>query len=54
MKESDIILTPITQADGNYKNRPALILKIMPKYNDFLQQNQISLPEINSQLLFAN
>ncbi|WP_017292863.1 type II toxin-antitoxin system PemK/MazF family toxin [Geminocystis herdmanii] len=36
MKECDIILTSILQADGKYKNRPALILKKMPKYNDFL------------------
>ncbi len=36
MKPSDIILTPIPQADGKKKNRPVLILQIMPKYNDFL------------------
>lgn len=36
MKECDVILTSISQADGKYKNPPALILKKMPKYNDFL------------------
>jgi mRNA interferase MazF len=36
MKESDIILTSLTQADGKIKSRPALILRIMPKYQDCL------------------
>ena len=36
MKESDIILTPVPQADGKIKNRPALILREMPRYKDFL------------------
>ena len=36
MKEGNIILTPIPQANGEIKNRPALILKEMPKYQDFL------------------
>ena len=36
MKEGDIILTPIPQADGTVKNRPALILREMPCFRDFL------------------
>ncbi|AFZ51667.1 type II toxin-antitoxin system PemK/MazF family toxin [Dactylococcopsis salina] len=36
MKEGDVILASITQADGNLKNRPVLILRIMPKYKDYL------------------
>ncbi len=36
MKEAEIILTPILQADGQTKNRPALILREMPHFNDFL------------------
>lgn len=36
MKEGKIILTAIPQADGQIKFRPALILRIMPIYNDFL------------------
>jgi mRNA interferase MazF len=36
MKEGDIVLTPIPQADGGIKNRPALILRKMPPYNDLL------------------
>ncbi len=32
MKEGNIILTPIPQVNGEIKNRPALILKEMPKY----------------------
>ena len=36
MKEGDIILTPIPQADGAVKNRPAIILREIPPYRDFL------------------
>ncbi len=36
MQESDIILTPLIQADGQIKNRPVLLLRMMPKYQDFL------------------
>jgi mRNA interferase MazF len=36
MKESNIILTPMPQADGQIKNRPALLLRIMPRFNDAL------------------
>lgn len=36
MKEGDVILTPVPQADGRIKNRPAIILCEMPPFNDFL------------------
>ena len=36
MKESDIVLIDFPQSDGGSKLRPALILKCLPKYNDFL------------------
>jgi len=36
MKESDVIITPITQADGMVKNRPVVLLRKMPKYQDYL------------------
>ncbi|MFN6463584.1 MAG: hypothetical protein RMZ41_017455 [Nostoc sp. DedVER02] len=36
MKEGNIILTPIPQANGEIKNRPTLSLREMPKYQDFL------------------
>jgi mRNA interferase MazF len=36
MREGDIILTPIPQANGEGKNRPALLLRAIPKYQDFL------------------
>lgn len=42
MKQCNIVLTPIPQVDGNIKNRPALILAIMPKYQDFLVCDIIS------------
>jgi mRNA interferase MazF len=36
MKEGDIILSPFPQADGKTKNRPAVLLRIMPRFGDFL------------------
>lgn len=36
MKEGDVILTPISQADGRVKNRPAIVLREMPRYRDLL------------------
>src|SRR3990170_5114944 len=36
MKEGDINLTPIPQADGMVKNRPAIYLREMPPFRDAL------------------
>ncbi|OLE53901.1 MAG: transcriptional regulator [Acidobacteria bacterium 13_1_20CM_3_53_8] len=36
MKEGDVILTPIPQANGAIKNRPAVVLREMPPYSDLL------------------
>jgi mRNA interferase MazF len=36
MKEGDIILTPMPQADGKVKNRPAVFLREMPPFRDAL------------------
>jgi mRNA interferase MazF len=36
MKEGDIILTPMPQADGKVKNRPAIFLREMPPFRDAL------------------
>lgn len=36
MQESNIVLIDLPQADGGLKVRPALILKRLPKYHDFL------------------
>jgi len=36
MKEGDVVLTPIPQANGQIKNRPALFLREMPPFNDAL------------------
>jgi mRNA interferase MazF len=36
MKQGDIILTPLPQANGQIKNRPALFLRVMPPFNDVL------------------
>lgn len=36
MKAGDVILTPLPQTDGKLKNRPAIILRAMPPYQDLL------------------
>jgi mRNA interferase MazF len=36
MKEGDVVLTPFPQADGIIKNRPALVLRVMPRFGDLL------------------
>ena len=36
MKQGDVILTPVPQANGKLKERPAIILREMPPYGDFL------------------
>lgn len=36
MKEADIVLAALPQADGVLKKRPALLLREMPPYSDFL------------------
>jgi mRNA interferase MazF len=36
MKEGDVVLSPFPQADGRTKNRPAVVLRIMPRFGDLL------------------
>jgi mRNA interferase MazF len=36
MKEKDVVLTPVPHADGSFKNRPAILLRELPPYKDFL------------------
>lgn len=36
MKEGDVVLTPVPQANGQIKNRPALFLREMPPFQDAL------------------
>lgn len=36
IKEGDVVLAPLPQADGRIKNRPVLVLREMPGYRDFL------------------
>lgn len=36
MKESDVVLTPIPQANGVIKNRPVIVLREMPPHRDLL------------------
>ena len=36
MKERDVVLTPLPQADGLVKNRPVVVLRVMPPHGDLL------------------
>jgi mRNA interferase MazF len=36
VKEGDVVLTSLPQADGSPKNRPALLLREMPPFGDLL------------------
>lgn len=36
MTEGDVVLTPLPQADGRTKPRPAILLRQVPKFNDWL------------------
>ncbi|CAN5802194.1 hypothetical protein BH24DEI2_BH24DEI2_19370 [soil metagenome] len=36
MNEGDIVLVPLPQVDGKVKNRPALVLRTLPPYQDLL------------------
>ena len=36
MTEADVVLTPVPQADGTTKNRPAVFLREMPPFKDLL------------------
>lgn len=36
MKEADIVLTPLPQANGLVKHRPAILLRQMPGFGDWL------------------
>jgi mRNA interferase MazF len=36
VKERDVILVPLPQSDGLRKPRPAIILKIVPPFGDYL------------------
>jgi mRNA interferase MazF len=36
MTEGDVVLTPLPQADGQVRNRPAVVLRIMPPHGDLL------------------
>ena len=36
MTEGDVVLTPLPQADGRTKPRPAILLRQVPPFNDWL------------------
>ncbi len=36
MKEGDIVLASLPQADGEFKNRPVVLLRRLPSFGDFL------------------
>src|SRR5665213_3749099 len=35
-RRPDVVLTSLPQADGKGKNRPAVVLRVMPEYGDLL------------------
>jgi len=56
MKEGDIVLAAVPQADGAIKDRPVLLLRRMPPFEDFLvcgisTQLQQSVPELDEQIV---
>ncbi len=59
MKEGDVILTPLPQADGVVKNRPALLLRELPPFGDYLvcgisTQLHRAVPEFDEVVLKAD
>jgi mRNA interferase MazF len=36
MREGDVVLAPLPQADGQVKNRPAVLLRTMPPHGDLM------------------
>lgn len=58
MKEGDVIVIPMPQADGIVKNRPAIVLREMPPFQDVLvcgvstQQRQAA--KDFDEVIFAN
>lgn len=36
MKQGDVVIVPVPQADGKIKNRPAVLLRKMPSFGDVL------------------
>jgi mRNA interferase MazF len=36
MKEGDVVLVPLPQEDGQRKPRPAIVLRTLPPFGDFL------------------
>jgi len=36
MKEGDVVLVAMPQADGSVKNRPTIVLREMPPFQDML------------------
>ena len=36
MNEGDVVLTPLPQSDGRLKNRPAIALRKVPPFGDWL------------------
>ena len=36
MKEGDVVLVPLPQADHRVKNRPAIVLRTLPPHGDLL------------------
>jgi mRNA interferase MazF len=55
MKDGDVLLTALPQADGTLKDRPVLLLCRMPPFDDFLvcgisTQLQQAAPQLDEQI----
>ena len=59
MREGDIILAPLPQADGKVKNRPVLLLRQLLQFGDFLvcgisTQTRQSVPDFDEAITHGN
>lgn len=59
MKEGDVLLASLPQRDGTLKDRPALFLKRMPPFQDFLvcgisTQLQQAMPDFDELIVSAD
>jgi mRNA interferase MazF len=59
VKEGDVLLAPLLQGDGAYKDRPVLFLKRMPPFQDFLvcgisTQIQQGVPDLDETISAAD
>lgn len=55
MKEGDVVIVAMPQADGTTKNRPAIVLREMPPFKDMLicgVSTQLNYPRTWARFIF--